>query len=466
MRFAKLLFVAIVSVQVLAQPVPPVSQQTLDAIDAMVQQQVAKKLFRGNLVAAQSGKVLMTKAYDTANYEWSQANTTDAKFRVGSITKTMTALLVLDLAQDKLVDLDKTVWDYLPWYRQDTGRIIKVSQLLDHSSGLPSFTDLPDFNHTISRIKLPHTEFAKRYCQPDLLSTPGTKFYYSNTGFFLLGLIAEAASGKSYAAALQERVLTPLNMTNTSYAQNATILPHFSYGYMMEGCDNAVAPFAEMSVPYSAGGLVSTVEDLNRMNTGITKVLNAQYAKLMFTRHLPEGPAGSGWSAYGWDVMDVPIPGVAKPVEMFAKVGQIWGYHNFMIRTADFYVALLGNMTEANTANIALSVVMMLYGAPASQTPAQTPPYVNTIQQMVCNSGLDAALAQIRKTPPPSPEYLSAVGNSFLGTDLNIDVDETDIDTAIALFQANADVFKAQPVSTLYTDLAAAYAKKAAAQSP
>lgn len=454
MKIVRLLLIAALSLQVFAQSAPPpTTPETLQSIKTLMDQMVAQGVFRGNMLVAQNGNVLLNQSYGMANFEWQKANTPNARFRVGSLTKTMTAMLVLDLAQDKKLNLDDTIIEHLPYYRKDTGSVITIAQLLDHSSGLPSFTSLPDFNHSISRIKLPTTTFVKRYCQPDLLTPPGTTFYYSNTGFFILGAIVESVTAQSYAQALQERVLTPLGMTNTAYGQNSDILPEFAYPYMMEGCVNAVAPFTEMSVPFSAGGVYSTVEDLNKFNNGISAntVLNPRFTKLMLTPHISEGH-GAG-SAYGWDVVPLPIPG-GKPVVVHAKVGQIWGYSNFMIRTPDFFVALLGNMTEANSGNIAAAIVQILYGAdPAVVTPSTPAPVA--IAQQICKMGVEAALAAVKQNPPPTSLYLSEVGNNFLGTGLNIDPTRDDIETARQVFNLNASLFPTDP--TVYQDLAALY---------
>lgn len=454
MKIVRLLLVAALSLQVFAQSAPPpTTPQTLQSIKTLLDQMVAKGFFRGNVLVAQNGSVLLNESYGMANFEWQKANTPNAKFRVGSLTKTMTAMLVLDLAQDKKLNLDDTIIEHLPYYRKDTGSVITIAQLLDHSSGLPSFTSLPEFNHSISRIRIPTTTFVKRYCQPDLLTPPGTAFYYSNTGFFILGAIVESVTGKSYAESLQERVLTPLGMTNTAYGQNSDILPEFAYPYMMEGCVNAVAPFTEMSVPFSAGGVHSTVEDLNKFNNGISRntVLNPHYTKLMLTSHISEGH-GAG-SAYGWDVTPLPVPG-GKPVVVHAKIGQIWGYSNFMIRTPDFFVALLGNMTEASSGSIAAAIVQILYGASlADATPAPSAPVA--IAQQICKSGLQATLASLEQNPPPASLYLSEVGNNFLGTGLNINSTPDNIEIARAVFNLNASLFPTDP--TVYQDLATLY---------
>lgn len=465
MRLAKLVLVALLTAPLCAQSTDP---RTLASIEAMMKSMAAQGMFQGNLLIAKKGAVQLDRSYGAASIEWKRPMISDAKFRAGSLTKVMTATLVLQLAQSGKLDLNKTISDYLPWYRTDTGSIIKISQLLDHSSGLPNYTDLPNFMHLISRIKLSTKDFAVQYCQPDLLFPPGTSYAYSNTGYFLLGAITEAATGKTYEENVQERVLKPLGMTNTGYAWNQYILEGFASGYQLQGCENTVAPFAEMSVPFSAGALYTTVGDLNKFNRGLdaNTVLNKVYTAEMFKPRIcemncvpvpPLFPKGMH-SVYGWDQAFLAAPPIQdRGVEIVSKLGVINGYINYMIRTDDYFVAVLANAAESYSANIALAVVQILYGSPSNLVAPQMSQITST-QQMICKSGLADTLRQLQRNRPQSASTLSTVGNNFIGTEQQTNVTMDQIDTALALFQLNATFFPTQ--SVVYQDLATGYALK------
>jgi CubicO group peptidase (beta-lactamase class C family) len=468
MRLAQIVLAVALSFSLFAAPTDP---KILKSIELVMDDVVRQGMFQGNLLIAKNGVVELEKSYGLANVQWKQRTVSQSTFLVGSLTKVLTSMLVLKLAQDGKIDLDQTVSYYLPYYRKDTGKLIKVSQLLDHSSGLPNYTNLPEFPHTISRIKLPTKEFILRYCQPDLLTPPGTQFFYSNTGYFLLGAITEAVTGRRYDDSLKDMVITPLGLTDSGYGWNHLILDRFAYGYDTQGCDNAVAPFAEMSVPFSAGALYMSIGDLSLMNDGIDKntVLNKAYTALMFKQHIVEIPKAppyfmSGlYSGYGWDVGLLSIPGTAlnTSVRVAMKSGVINGYNNYVTRTDDYFVALLANSTEAYSSVINLAITQMLYGAPASAvTPALTLTPSNALQNQICASGLQAALAQLKKTPPANPLILSQVGHSFLGTGMESNVTNDEIDVALALFNVNAATFPNVPL--VYQDLITGYTLKAA----
>jgi CubicO group peptidase (beta-lactamase class C family) len=468
MRIAQIVLAVAFSFSLFAAPTDP---QVLKSIEILMDTVVKRGMFQGNLLIANDGVVELDKSYGLANIQWKQPTVSQSTFLAGSLTKVLTSMLVLKLAQDGKLELDQSVSYYLPYYRQDTGKRMKISQLLDHSSGLPNYTNLPDFAHTISRIKLPTKEFVLEYCQPDLQTPPGTQFFYSNTGYFLLGAIVEAVTGQRYDEALQTMVLTPLGLSDTGYGWNHLILDRFAYGYQVQGCDNGVAPFAEMSVPFSAGALYTTVGDLNEMNEGIEKnvVLNKVYTALMFKQHIVEIPAAPPYfpnglySGYGWDVGLLSIPGTAKStsVRVAMKSGVINGYNNYITRTDDYVVAMLSNSAEAYSSVINLAITQMLYGAPvAAVMPGLALTPSNALQNQICSSGLQAALAQLKKTPPKSPLTISQVGNSFIGTGMESNVTDQQIDVALALFNVNAATFPNVPL--VYQDLIAGYTLKSA----
>ncbi|MFL6244608.1 MAG: serine hydrolase domain-containing protein [Thermoanaerobaculia bacterium] len=466
MRLAQIVLAVALSVSLFAEPTDP---KVLKSIETLMDSLVAQGMFQGNLLIAKNGVVELDKSYGLANIQWKQPNVSQSPFLAGSLTKVLTSMLVLKLAQDGKLDLNRTVSCYLPYYRQDTGHLIKISQLLDHSSGLPNYTELPDFPHLISRIKLPTREFVLRYCQPDLQSLPGKQFFYSNTGYFLLGAITEAVTGQRYEDSLKTMVLAPLGMTHTGYGWNHLILDKFAYGYQKQGCENGVAPFAEMSVPFSAGALYTTVGDLNKMNEGIENntVLNEQYTEMMFDRHIIEVPFAPPfflkglYSSYGWDVGDLTIPTRRETVSVAMKSGVINGYNNYLTRTDDYMVAMLSNSVEAYSSIIDIAIVQMLYGAPVSAVSRYlTPTASNQLQNTICESGLQAALAQLKQTPPTSPATLSQVGNSFIGTGMESNVTSEQIDIALALFNLNAATFPTVPL--VYEDLIAGYTLKSA----
>src|SRR5688572_29977769 len=219
-------------------------------------------LFNGSVLVSENGKVIHKKGYGQANMEWNIPNAPDTKFRLGSITKQFTSALILQLVDEGKVKLDGKLSDYLPAYRKDIGDKVTVHQLLTHTSGIPSYTGLPGFFANVSRNPYKVEDFVKQYASNDLEFEPGSKFSYNNSGYFLLGAIIEKVTGKSYEQALKENVFEPLGMKNTGYDHFDTLIEKRATGYQKTANGFINAPYLDMSIPYAAGSLYSTVEDL------------------------------------------------------------------------------------------------------------------------------------------------------------------------------------------------------------
>ncbi len=152
--------------------------------------------FNGTVLVARNGRVIYQAAFGFANLEWNVANDLRTKFEIGSMTKQFTALLTLQSVHEGKISLAGHISDYLPYYRQDTGTRVTIAELLDHTSGIPNFLSLPGFlTGPESRMRHTVQEFATRFCSGDLQFAPGTRFEYSNSGYFLLGAILEQVSG-------------------------------------------------------------------------------------------------------------------------------------------------------------------------------------------------------------------------------------------------------------------------------
>jgi CubicO group peptidase (beta-lactamase class C family) len=165
-------------------------------IDKLMLQYTDCCSFTGTVLVSEHDKVIFKKGYGLANREWNIPNTPDVKFRLGSITKQFTSMLIMQQVAKGTIKLDGHLSDYLPYYRKDTGSKVSISQLLSHTSGIPSYTDDPKFFGEVSRNYYAVDDFTKKFCSGDLQFEPGTKFDYDNSGYFLLGAILEHVTGK------------------------------------------------------------------------------------------------------------------------------------------------------------------------------------------------------------------------------------------------------------------------------
>lgn len=257
--------------------------------------------FNGSALVAENGKVIFKKGFGAANMEWNIPNQSDTKFRLGSISKQFTALLIVKLAEDGKLKLDVPITTYLTDYPKENGDKITIHQLLTHSSGIPNYTNAPGFFKDKARNPYTPTEFVKTFSSLPLEFTPGEKFNYSNSGYFLLGYIVEKVSGKTYEQYLQEVIFTPLKMVNSGYDHSDVILKNRAAGYEKQGKKITNAAYLDMSIPYAAGSLYSTVDDLYLWDQALytNKLLSQKSVESLFKPYIKAGGASYG---YGWFV--------------------------------------------------------------------------------------------------------------------------------------------------------------------
>jgi len=337
------------------------AQDKAAKIDELMTTYNSYRQFNGAVLVAENGKVIFKKGYGMANMEWNIPIETDTKFRLGSITKQFTSMLILQLVQEGKIKLEGKITDYLPDYRKDTGDRITIHQLLNHTSGIPSYTGLPNFFQEISRNPYGVSDFVKKYASGDLEFEPGTKWNYNNSGYFLLGAIVERITGKPYEQVLKERILDPLGMKNTGYDHYATILPKRAAGYEKRPGGFVNAPYLDMSLPYAAGSLYSTVEDLYLWDQALytEKVLSSELKELMYK-------PGMNNYAYGWVVRKPPLGAKDEPVTVIEHGGGINGFNTVITRMPDSknLIVLLNNTGGTKLGEMSQKIAGILFGKP------------------------------------------------------------------------------------------------------
>ncbi|WP_176059755.1 serine hydrolase [Paraburkholderia sp. BCC1876] len=265
---------------------------------AVVAPFVDANLFSGLILVAHRGKPIFHEAFGLANREWMIANSPDTRFRIGSITKQFTAAAIVMLAERgklNVTDLVSTHYANAPesWHEAT------IHQLLTHTSGIPSYTGFPDFVSKIGRIDHTPEQILDLVRDLPLEFTPGERFSYCNSGYALLGLIVEKLSGQTYSAFLRSEIFDPLGMSNTGYDETRAILPRRAAGYERHGGKWINALYSAMSVPYAAGGLYSTADDLLRWTEALSNgnVISAASLDEMLRDH------GHGYG-YGWFIVN------------------------------------------------------------------------------------------------------------------------------------------------------------------
>jgi CubicO group peptidase (beta-lactamase class C family) len=406
-------------------------------------------LFNGSALVAERGKVIYKAGHGEANMEWLIPNTPDTLFRIGSITKQFTSMVIMQLVEEGQIELQAAMSKYLPDYRKDTGERVTIHQLLTHTSGILSYTSKPEFRSDVSRNPYKPHEFVEEHCSDDLEFEPGSEFRYNNSGYFLLGAIIEAVTGQSYEDALRERIFDRIGMHSSGYDHHATVLKKRASGYerKFEGYINA--PYLDMSLPYAGGSLYSTVEDLYRWDRALysTELISKKSRSKMFDPFLKK-------YAYGWGVRDVLVGETGKTVRGIGHGGGINGFNTRISRLVDdqHLIVLLNNTGGQPLGEMTGEIISILYDQPHK---LPTKPIVPDLVRMAINESVAGAAAHFESWKKNNAEKVAAVepqinraGYGFLqsGSSAN----------AIRVFELNVTLFPNS--ANVYDSLAEALA--------
>lgn len=341
------LVVAVSPLAVRAQPAPRPSTApalTTAQIEAAIDQYYRPNEPGAVVLVARDGNTIFRKAYGLADVARGTRMTPDMQLRLGSITKQFTSTAVLMLVDQGKIRLDDDITRFLPDY-PTRGKRITIDNLLNHTSGIASYTSQPDFAaHATEDFTV--AAMIDRFKNLPLDFEPGTQFRYNNSGYFLLGAIIEKVSGLRYADFLEQRIFEPLGMRDTAYEGRQHGKALFVSGHSKgEKGFEASAPLS-MTQPYAAGALVSTVDDLARWDAavGAGKLLTSASWQHAFARTtLTDGKVSD--YAYGW------ANGTVRGVPTIEHGGGINGFNTYAMRvpSAHIYVVVLRNTDSGTT---------------------------------------------------------------------------------------------------------------------
>jgi len=256
----------------------------------------------------------------------------------------------------------------------DTWKPVTIHHLLTHTSGIPTYTALPEWRK-VNMVPKTIDEMIGFFRDLPLQWVPGEKYAYNNSGYFLLGAVIEKAAGKKYEDVLREQIFAPLGMDDSGYDWSSTIVPRRAAGYQGRGPAITNADALDMQQPYAAGSLYSTVEDLLRWDQALytERLLPAAAKRVMWT------PFKENY-AYGWSV---PAPSARTfGHRRTAHAGGINGFSSMIIRVPDTNVTaiVLANNATSPSGQIAGDLLAIYFGqpytVPAPRTVAKVDPNV------------------------------------------------------------------------------------------
>ncbi len=342
-----------------------IAQNKTKQLDELLNKYTEYGQFNGSVLVAEKGKVIYKKGFGMANFEWDIPNDVDTKHRLGSITKQFTAMLIMQLVAEGKVELNTPISKYLPDYPKMNGDKITIHHLLTHTSGTPNYTSFPGFFDKYSRNPYKVNELVKTFSDSTLTFAPGERFSYSNSGYILLGEIIEKVSGKKYEQMLQDKIFNPLNMKNSGYDHHNAILKKRATGYSKNGVTVENSDYLDMSIPYAAGSLYSTVEDLFIWDQALytEKLLSKKYMDMLFEKYTPANGEHYG---YGWQLGKMQVGTSTENIDFIGHGGGINGFNTLITRlpSENNTVILLNNTGGAPLNDITEAILGIEYGKP------------------------------------------------------------------------------------------------------
>jgi D-alanyl-D-alanine carboxypeptidase len=292
----------------------------------VVQGAVAAHVFPGAVVVLRRGEQSRTVAIGRADLATDAAMTAADRFQVASLTKSMVAAVALKLVAQGRLSLSDTVEKWEPGLLP-RGVDITVADLLGQTSGLPDYTPIVTQHYVSGHTPTAPTALVNTVADKTLMFSPGSRSYYSNTNYIVLGMILQRASHETLATLLQRQLFGPLGMRSASLAATATRTPPLAHGYDDHGRDETNP---ELTWLWAAGGVVSNIGDVARFYDALLsgQVVHGALLDKMLTMR-PETNHNLPYTGYGLGVGTIQT----RCGPTYGATGDIPGFHTYALAT-------------------------------------------------------------------------------------------------------------------------------------
>lgn len=324
-----------------------VAQQVSARLDSLMDYYNRRNMFNGSVLVVMKGQPLLSKGYGLRNAEGAVKNDENSIFQLGSITKQITAAVILKLQEQRKLSVNDRISKYFPSYPK--GDSITIRQLLSHTSGIYNYTENGQWMQ--QEVTTPHNRAAMiaTFSDKPLKFSPGMDMSYSNSNYMLLGYIIEDVTKMPYYQAVRKYIFEPLQMRHSGFDFVRLSDPDKAVGYSRPG---QPAPSVDSSVSYAAGAAYSTTGDLAKWHEGLLhhKIIGKASAEEGFT------PV-KGRYAYGW---------IVDSIAGKRRMGHGGGIHGFntnfeRVPEDDAYVILLSNVSNGSLNVITDNIWKTLY---------------------------------------------------------------------------------------------------------
>lgn len=335
----------------------------IEKVNSYLEEVLALENFSGSILVARDSTILIDKSIGMANYELLVPNNSKTKYRIASLSKAFAAALILQQVEKGKLKLEAKITDYLPYYPKKTGDIITLHHLLTHTSGIPHYEGVKDFYNKYGQMQFYNPrDYMKVFWDLPLLFEPGTSHQYSSFGYFVLGVILQETTGKSYSTLLKENIIEPLGLQNTGIDDHVSILPNRASGYTNKDYTIYNSRYYDMSKSMATGDLYSNTRDLLYWSLGLSnnKILSDKYTKLLFTPYI------SGY-AYGWSIKKHQSKDTTKKKEDLVYAvhsGTTRGFESYLNKflNSGYTIVILSNMTGTKVSKINEEITKIIIG--------------------------------------------------------------------------------------------------------
>lgn len=326
--------------------------------------QLLSEKFKSNETGAtalisRKGQIIYKKAFGMAHLELNVPMQTENVFRIGSISKQFTAIAILQLMEQGKLSLQDDITKFISDYPTH-GHKITIEHLLTHTSGIQSYTNMKEFGE-ISRLDKTPDAFIPFFKNQPMEFAPGTKWNYNNSGYYLLGYIIEKISGKTYPEYIEENIFKTLGMTNSYYGSDSKIIKNRAAAYGKDANGFVNADPLSMTLPYAAGSLQSTVEDLFKWNQALQayKLVKKETLDKAFTPYVLADGKKTDYG-YGWSI------GKIQGSTSIQHGGGIPGFltMGIYLPKEDVFVALFSNCDCNSPDESAVKLAALAIGKP------------------------------------------------------------------------------------------------------
>lgn len=298
--------------------------------------------FSGTILVKRQGRELYAGSFGLADRAFGVPAAMDTRYRIASITKLFTSVLILQLAQEGRLDLDAPLRAALPDYAGEGADRITVHQLLNHTSGLAQWDRVGSYQEAfangIEQYQRPLTtaDLLRRCCTGPLERRPGEAFAYNNADYFVLGRIIERLTAQSFEDALAERLLRPLGLEGTGMAHWDRIVPRLAPTYFWSDDTHTLVP--DMPVYYenwyAAAGMYSTAADL-------AVFADALYGGRLLRPEMLERLLAPGLDDYGYGLWSYTINRNGRSYRVAKRPGSVMGANAVLYRLLDSGVTVV-----------------------------------------------------------------------------------------------------------------------------